>query len=640
MSKSQNCGRATWRQRLRYRFDNYMARGAVGQILLLGGASAFFFIIIVSTSVLLHQMVFGRPESKTLAEIVARTFMLILVPDPVDLGDGTLTYFSALLAIVAGLFVGGTLIGILSSAIDDRMDQLRRGRSFVAEENHTVILGWSSKIFRIVSEIVIANENHPGLCIAILADHDPVDMEQQLRERVGDYRGTNVVCRRGKPIATQDMELVNLNAARAVIVLSPEERKDPDSHIIKILLTSAKIVSEREEPLPFVVELMDRRNQEICKIAVRGKQINVVTILPEVLIPRLLVQSCRKRGLSNVYLELFDFDGDEIYFHSLKEFPSLIGKTFSEAVYSFDTSSIIGVVNREGQVDINPDFDLVLNEDDEILSISEDDDTTIISNISDYKVREEFIVAPADAKEPQAEKNLILGCNRFLAPVIRELDDYVHPGSKLTIAAQVGDDIDEMKKAWAHIKNHDVDIIQGATGDRRFLETIAFDKFDNILILPHNPERSDEHEDIDATTIKTLVYVRDIAFRNDFDLSITTEMLLEESRAVADLGELGDFVVGDEIIGRIIAQLAEEFRLKEVFRILLTVEGSEIYLRPASNYVHMDKEINGYTLLESAKRRKEICIGYIKDNEIRVNAQKSKTVSLSENDKIIVVAEH
>ena len=541
---------------------------------------------------------------------------------------------------MAGLFVGGTLIGILSSAINDRMDQLRRGRSFVAEENHTVILGWSSKIFRIVSEIVIANENHPGLCITILADRDSVEMEQELRERIGDYRGTNVVCRTGKPIVTSDMELVNINSARSVIVLSPEERNDPDSHIIKILLTSAKIVGDREEALPFVVELMDRRNQEICRIAVRGKMINVVSILPEVAIPRLLVQSCRKRGLSNVYLELFDFDGDEIYFHSLAEFPSLVGKTFADAVFAFDTSSIIGVVDAEGKVDINPEYSLVLQEADELLSISEDDDTTILSNMTNYNINEEAIVKAFNVQEASAERNLIIGCNRFLAPVIRELDDYVHPGSKLTIAAAIGDDIEKIKESWSQIKNHEVDIIQGVTGDRRFLETIDFQSYDNILILPHNPEGSKEFEDIDAATIKTLVFVRDIAYQKKLDLSITTEMLLEESRAVADLGELGDFVVGDEIIGRIIAQLAEEFRLKEVFRILLTVEGSEIYLRQAPDYIKPNVEINGYTLLEACKRRKEICIGYIKDNEILVNAQKSKSVTLSPTDKVIVVAEH
>jgi len=633
---------ASWRDKLRYRFDNVMARGAMGQILLLVGASGFAFLAIVAASLVLYRSVVGQPSLEVFEDVLARTFMLILVPDPVNLQDGTLIYFTALLAIVAGLFVGGTLIGILSTAIDGKMEQLKRGRSFVAEADHTVILGWSSKIFRIVAELAIANANHPGRCVAILADRDPVEMERELRERIGNFRGTRVVCRSGKPIVFQDLELVNVNAARSVIVLSPEERKDPDSHIIKILLTAAKIVTERDEPLPVVIELVDRRNHEICLIATQDRPINVVAILPEVLIPRLLVQSCRKRGLSNVYLELFDFDGDEIYFHGLDRFPSLVGKTFAEVIRAFDTSSIIGLVHADGKVDINPPFDTVCRADDEILSISADDDPTVLSKLgaAETAFDEDAIVPAGEARTPQPERNLILGWNRFLTPVVRELDQYVEPGSKLLVASSYERAAEDIARYCPSVENHQIELVQGDTGDRRFLESLPFDEFDNILILPFNPTRSHEFEDVDAATIKTLVFVRDIARRKGYDLSITTEMLLEESRAVADVGELGDFVVGDEIVGRIIAQLSEEYRLKEVFKILLTVEGSELYLRPAGNYVRLGTEVTGYTVLEAARRRGEIYIGYLRGSDVHVNARKSERLTFVEGDKVIVVAEH
>ena len=214
------------------------------------------------------------------------------------------------------------------------------------------------------------------------------------------------------------------------------------------------------------------------------------------------------------------------------------------------------------------------------------------------------------------------------------------PGSKLLLAAEVEEEELIDCKRRAGLKNHQLEFIKGDTGDRRFLETLPFAEFDNILILPHNPKESEDYEAVDATTIKTLVYVRDIAKKKGFELSLTTEMLLEESRSVADVGELGDFVVGDEIIGRIIAQLAEEHRLRAVFRVLLTVEGSEIYLRPAKDYVLLNKAVNGYTILEGARRRGEIFIGYIRKKDIRVNPRKSHTVSLGGDDKVIVIAEH
>ena len=38
-----------------------------------------------------------------------------------------------------------------------QLDELRKGRSKVLEKDHTLILGWNSKVFPIVSEICIAN---------------------------------------------------------------------------------------------------------------------------------------------------------------------------------------------------------------------------------------------------------------------------------------------------------------------------------------------------------------------------------------------------------------------------------------------------------------------------------------------------
>ena len=65
---------------------------------------------------------------------------------------------------------------------------------------------WSPKIFRIVSELVIANENHPGLCIAILARRDSVEMMEELEARVRDFRGTRVVANAGgvNPLACRE----------------------------------------------------------------------------------------------------------------------------------------------------------------------------------------------------------------------------------------------------------------------------------------------------------------------------------------------------------------------------------------------------------------------------------------------------
>ena len=54
-------------------------------------------------------------------------------------------------------------------------------------------------MFSIVSELSIANANQRRAAIVVLGARDKVEMEEALRERVGDTGPTRVVCRSGDP---------------------------------------------------------------------------------------------------------------------------------------------------------------------------------------------------------------------------------------------------------------------------------------------------------------------------------------------------------------------------------------------------------------------------------------------------------
>ena len=64
-----------------------------------------------------------------------------------------------LLITLGGLFVVSALIGVIATGLDSRIEEMRKGRSVVLEENHTLILGWSDTIFTVLSELEIANES-------------------------------------------------------------------------------------------------------------------------------------------------------------------------------------------------------------------------------------------------------------------------------------------------------------------------------------------------------------------------------------------------------------------------------------------------------------------------------------------------
>ena len=55
-------------------------------------------------------------------------------------GDtGSLAFLMAMLAVTSVASSSSPLIGIISSGLEGKLDDLRRGRSLVLEDNHTVI---------------------------------------------------------------------------------------------------------------------------------------------------------------------------------------------------------------------------------------------------------------------------------------------------------------------------------------------------------------------------------------------------------------------------------------------------------------------------------------------------------------------
>ncbi len=291
----------------------------------------------------------------------------------------------AFLVTLGGIFIISTLIGVLGSGIEGKLDDLRKGRSFVIEKDHTLILGWSSKVFTIISELVIANENQKRPRIVILADKDKVEMEDEIRDKIGDMKNTRVICRRGSPNDLVDLAIVNPQATRSIIVLAPEEG-NPDPLTIKTILAITNNPERREAPYHIVAEIKDEKNLEVAKMV--GKD-EVELVLTDDVIARIMVQTSRQSGLSIVYTELMDFDGAEIYFNEEKE---LVGKTYWDSVNAYEDSAVIGLQYADGSVKVNPPMEHIIRKGDKVIAITEDDDTLVVSKGKDRHLNEKAIV--------------------------------------------------------------------------------------------------------------------------------------------------------------------------------------------------------------------------------------------------------
>jgi len=618
----------TLSDRFRYWFDNVMSKGVIALVGLLGVVT-FVFVLVMGTLVAVIPPL--RPVGFDFGESLWASLMRTLDPGTMGGDEGAGFRAAMLIVTIGGLIVVASLIGVVSNAFDTKVEQLRKGRSTVLEKNHTLILGWSSKVFPVISEIVLANESEGRSAIVVLADRDKVEMEEEIAARIGKTGKTKVIVRSGDPMDLSDLELASPHAARSIILLSPEDDPDADSVVVKTALAITNNPHRKDDKYHVVAELNAPEYLEAATLVGRDE---VHWVLTSDLISRITVQSCRQSGLSVVYSELLTFDGDEIYF---TEQPTLTGKTYFETQFAFVDSSVLGIFS-DGSVHINPPADTVLGAGDQLIVIAEDDSTIRLASSSGTPDVSAISSAAIDDHAP--ERTLVLGYNSSLEVMLRELNEYVPETSSVTVLA------DHPQPEFADYENLTISFQRGDTTNRANLESLDVGTFDHVIVLAYREELTAQQAD--TKTLITLLHLRDIEEKAGIDLNIVSEMLDDRNRELAEVTKADDFIVSDNLISLLLSQISENKQLTDVFETLFSADGSEIYLRPAELYIAQGASVDFYTVLEAARRRGETAIGYrvaalarssADHYGVRVNPLKTDSVRFAPGDKIIVLAE-
>jgi len=634
----KNKAQASFSNRLKYAFDKIISRGMLSLAILVAAGSLVIVLVLAFGSN------FIEPDpNKSLFQTFWEMLLQALAPNPVPYGGTALYMLFMLLITLLGIFMVSIFIGITSTAIENKVESLRKGRSQVIEKDHTVILGWDEHIFTIISELAITNRERGGGCVVILGDKDKVEMEDEIRARVKDLGRTRIVCRSGSPIDMADLEILSLNTARSIIILSPAG-EEPDTYTIKALLAIMNNPRRRAEPYHIVTELQNASALETARLV--GREQASILLISDV-IAHIIAQTCRQSGLSVVYTELMNFEGDEMYF---KEEPALVGQTFGDTLWRYEDSAVIGLLPKGGTPKLNPPMDTRIAAGDQLIVISEDQATVRLSAPPD----DPGAAAPVQAQliqgrppRPDApEVTLILGWNVRGGTIIRELDHYVAPGSRVKVVANEDEPRVEVEGLSAELHNQAVAFQCANTTDRRTLAALCAEDYEHVIVLADLEGESNQMAD--ARTLISLLNLRDIDQKIGNRFSIVSEMLDVRNRNLAEVTHADDFIVSDELASLLMAQISENKELYPVFEDLFNAEGSEIYLKPVGDYVALDRPVNFYTVVEAARQRGEVALGYRnvehagsdeKAYGVVVNPDKSDQVAFREGDRVIVLAE-
>lgn len=632
----------TLRDRWRYWFDKTMSRGAPAQVALLALGS----LAVITLSGAFVSLTGAAPEGGEPSSFIDATWnSLMHTFDPTRVDSYPDWTFRGIMAFatVGGLFIVSAFIGILTTGLDSRLQNLRLGRSRVIERDHTLILGWSPKVFPILSELVIAKANERTPRIAVLADKGKVEMEEEIRARIPRPGHTQIICRTGSPIDPADIDIANPDEAAAIIILSPDGDDDPDAQVIKSIMALTRDCERKAGRYHIVAEIQEARNLRVARL-VGGD--DATLILSGDLIARVMMHTCRQPGLSAVYTELLGYTGSEIYFRAE---PSLVGRSYGEAILAYERCSVAGLRKLGQPAHLNPPADTPIESGDELVLIAEDDSAIRAGAIASAQIDHSALREPRPAS-PVPERFLILGWNAHGPTVLTELDRFVALGSEALVVADLGEFEKEVAALAGSLERLAVSAQAGDTTDPDALEALGLRRFDHALVLCYSDQLG--VQEADARTTVTLLHLRELARREAATggarFNIVSQMLDLRNRELAEVTGADDFIVSDNLISLILAQVAQNPGLADVFVDLLAVEGSEIYLEPVAAYVETGRPVNFYTVCEAARRRGETAIGYrlhalandaTKSYGVVVNPAKSDRVAFSESDRIIVLAE-
>lgn len=604
-------------EKLRYRIDRFMSRGPIAMSILLLSATSAVVLLIGLLSWLCAD------EGGFLYNLWVSLMHTLDAGNLSGTATDNIPYLIMMsLATLCGLFLTSILIGIIATGVESKLQALRKGTSRVIESGHTVIIGFDGNIYSLLSELIEANANQKDACIVILGEEDKTVMEDTIADHFPDSKTTRIICRSGGLHEQHALARCSLESCRSVIL-----NINDDAQTIKTILSISTYIKNTPptfKDMRIVSYIQENQYMEAANIAGDGR---ATVIYAKDAIARIIANTCRQHGLSQVLTELFNFGGNEFYFESV---PSLVGKTMGDALLSFSNAVPVAIC-RNGQVRLNPPMDTVILEGDQLALLEEDDGAYVVHEPKSVPVaacHRQF------ADDPRANHLVILGSNDKLPIILKEYDLYVSEQTSITI---VDDDFRE--SSLATYKNLQIHICTEPVN--RALLCRLLENANNILLL--NDDSADA-EASDSQTLLRLILLRDIADSSNKHFSITTEMRSVDNQRLATQARVDDFVIGSNFACLLMAQISEDPLMTPLITDLLDEDGSELYIKPVCNYIDPGVQTDMYTLTQCAARQGEIFIGYRLagrgDASIVVNPAKDTKVTFTEQDKIVVIAEN
>ena len=603
------------KSRFSYWFDNRMTKGSLGLIRILIIASVMLAVIM---GILI--IIFGFSEVGEGASVIWDSIATLINAEMPAFEDGGAGYVILMtVTAIAGVLFTSVLIGIITSAIEEKIDNLKRGNSFVLEKGHIVLLGFYPGEYTLLNQLILAAAGKSA-CVVVAEDMEREEMEHNISENLDIPKNFRSVCRTVDITDPTSLEKCSVETCKTVIV-SPTD----DMRTIKAVLAVSALLEEKGVPEISVNAIISKDEYRFPPSIAEAN--NITTLQTNSILAKMIAHSCTQTGLSEAFREIFNFEGSEFYLVSL---PGIDGISFEELMVRVSDAIPTGVF-RDGKVIMNPPGDYILRDSDRILVFAEERDSAKLETeiIELPEIPERFI------DHSKASTNtVIIGHNETLPIILYELPENV---SRVYLVGQEMTEKErEVLSQIASARNISLIDYQGNPHSEKVLFDLA-QMAEHIVIL--NDHDSDTEEaDMEASFL--LLNLRDIRKRFDLRFNITVEMQKEHNQKLVGRGDHTDFLVASSMSSLILAQLAESPELIDVFREILSNKGNELYLKNVGSMGLAGKyEIRN--LRRIMLKQGYILYGHLDaEKNSRFNLPLNEEITLKKEDHLIVLGEN